>query len=120
VQLTSDTIEEARRDLHCTGCGDLLGLADPSAGGWRLHKSSVALKSDNTASWESFSATSFVGAQLLALIESQAIRRFVLHSGPRGTAGGFLVSFGLFKMWQTHVDIGIALGVQSGSAVYQF
>jgi hypothetical protein len=80
----------------------------------------VALKSDNTASWESFPATSFVCAQLLALIESQAIRRFVLHSGPRGTTGAFLVSFDSFKTWQTHADVGIALGIQSGSAVYQF
>ena len=98
----------------------MLGFADQSSDGWRLYKSSVSLKSDNTSFWESFPATTFVCAQLLALIESQAIRRFVLHSGPSGSAGGFLVSFDVFKIRQTHTDINIALGVQSGFAVFEF
>jgi hypothetical protein len=89
----------------------LLGRADEGAEGWRLYKSRVGLKPGNTSSWQSFPATTFVCAQLLALIESQAIRRFVLHSGPSGTAGGFLVSFDIFRTRETHADVKLALGI---------
>jgi HECT-like Ubiquitin-conjugating enzyme (E2)-binding len=97
----------------------LLGLVDQGAEGWRLYKSRVGLKSGNTSSWQSFPATTFVCAQLLALIESQAIRRFVLHSGPNDAAGGFLVSFSIFNIRETHADVKIALGIQSGSALFE-
>ena len=89
----------------------MLGLADEGAEGWRLYKSRVGLKPGDASSWQSFPATTFVCAQLLALIESQAIRRFVLHSGPSGTAGGFLVSFDTSRMREIYADVKLALGI---------
>lgn len=93
---------------------------DKSAAGWRLYKSSVAVKSHDTSSWESFLATTFICAQLLALIESQGIRRFVLHSGPTVTTGAFLVKLDLLKVRNIHANKNVALGIQSQPIVFEF
>lgn len=78
--------------LLCTGCNAILGFQDHSANGFRLYKSSVSLKPSGTSAWESFPATTFICAQLLAVIESQATRKFVLHSGANSDTDAHLVS----------------------------
>lgn len=77
--------------LLCTGCNAILGFQDQSPNGFRLYKSSVSLKPSGTSTWENFPATTFICAQLLAVIESQATRKFVLHSGPNSNTDAYLL-----------------------------
>ena len=87
----TSNIENGAQGLHCKKCDAFLGSEDQSADGWRLQKSSIAVKLGDVSPWETFSPTTFVCAQLLALIDSQAIRKFVLHSGDSGTEDTLLV-----------------------------
>lgn len=80
-------IQNYTSKLCCCGCKAQLGYV--SAEGWRIHKSSLSLKSALDAEWETFLSDIFISSQLLALIDSSAARKFVVH--PEDTKEGLLI-----------------------------
>lgn len=77
-------------ELHCSSCEALLGVKDASAEGWRIYKSSLSVKPSLDAEWETSPREIFISSQLLALIESSAARKFVVHDN--NSDRGILVS----------------------------
>lgn len=79
--------------LYCAQCRAELGLEDTLAGGLRLFKWSVCLQRIQSTAWEKFPVQEFVCAQLLALVDAQAIRKYLAYSGALGdTKSALLVS----------------------------
>jgi ubiquitin-protein ligase E3 D len=56
----------------------VLGAVDDKAEGWRLYKWSLGLKIAGEGLTEKWPVEDFVSAQLLSLVESQAVRKFVV------------------------------------------
>ena len=80
-------------EVHCTGCDILLGFQDKTAQGWRLYKWSLAVIPSHAAGTEIFALESILCTQLLALIDAQAVRKFVVHNGgTEDEATGILAS----------------------------
>ena len=62
--------------------------------GWRIYKWSLAVQPKPTSGWQSFPTELFLSDILLSLIESQMVRKYVIHSaGHRGVSNGLLVCF---------------------------
>lgn len=75
--------------LRCTACQEVVGSVDESANGWRLWKWSLCVQSNDQSDGQSFPTKMFVSAQVLGLIENQAVRKFVVYDedGEDGVAG---------------------------------
>jgi HECT-like Ubiquitin-conjugating enzyme (E2)-binding len=86
----TDKQQTHNSELHCVSCKAFLGTADVSAEGWKVYKSSVSLKPSLKTEWEDHSPEIFIASQLLALINSSAARKFIMHTSD--TKQGFLVS----------------------------
>lgn len=77
---SSDPAAE-RRQLICSSCKAIVGVTDPRAEGWRIWKWSIAAtpKGEPTAAnARSYSIRKWIAAQLLYLIENQAVRKFTV------------------------------------------
>lgn len=57
-----------------------MGIEDKRDDSIRLYKWSIAVQRTRDADWETYSAQEVVSRQLLALIEEQAVYKFVLYS----------------------------------------
>ncbi|KAJ5116435.1 hypothetical protein N7456_000783 [Penicillium angulare] len=70
------------RTLECANCKAIIGLDDPSIGGWRCWKANVSLNTNESGvdQWQSHSNELIIAAQLLELIQRESARRFVVHS----------------------------------------
>lgn len=60
----------------------MLGVTDQNEELTRLHKSSISLSNGSDDKISSYPSSLFVCAQLLSLIESTALKKFIVHSGP--------------------------------------
>jgi len=78
-------------------CHEALGFVDERADGWRLWKWSLCVQLNGQSDEQAFSIEMFVSAQLLAMIEDQAVRKFVMYN-EEGTndAPGIMVSYSYF------------------------
>ncbi|OJD29851.1 ubiquitin-conjugating enzyme e2c-binding protein [Diplodia corticola] len=77
---SSNTATE-RRQLICSSCKSIVGVTDPRADGWRIWKWSVAIApkgETTTTSARSYNIRKWIAAQLLYLIENQAVRKFTI------------------------------------------
>jgi hypothetical protein len=77
IDSSSNNENNARsKNLYCNNCSSFLGSPslDPSQPSYRLYKSRLSINST------SYPSTTFIGAQLLQLIESSISRRIVLHA----------------------------------------
>ena len=73
---------EDQRFLKCVSCSEILGSKDEKeSSSVRLFKWSVALQRSRDLGWETCSVQEIVSAQLLALIEEQAVYKFLAYSG---------------------------------------
>ena len=76
-QTTDD--EEA---FKCDSCGETIGVKDENENySLRFYKWSVALQRSRGLDWETCSVQEIVSAQLLALIEDQAVYKFLAYTG---------------------------------------
>ncbi|KAL9110046.1 MAG: hypothetical protein Q9227_005385 [Pyrenula ochraceoflavens] len=66
--------------LLCAKCNTTIGFSDKPHDGWRIYKWTLVTKRSDCSAEETISAGEVICAQILALIESIAIRKFVLHS----------------------------------------
>ncbi|KAL8772338.1 MAG: hypothetical protein Q9209_002550 [Squamulea sp. 1 TL-2023] len=76
--------------INCASCRHPVGVAvDTDV---RIYKWNIRLRSNSCIAWEEYSAQKLISAQLLAMIESQGIQKFVLH-GQVGedNIGGLLI-----------------------------
>ncbi|KAF9633706.1 hypothetical protein BFW01_g4600 [Lasiodiplodia theobromae] len=74
----SDSAAE-RQQLTCSSCKTIVGVTDPRAEGWRIWKWSIAATpKDSTTNTKTYSLRKWVAAQLLYLIENQAVRKFTV------------------------------------------
>jgi HECT-like Ubiquitin-conjugating enzyme (E2)-binding len=78
--ILTDKYQTHTSELHCVFCKALLGATDISAEGWRIYKSSISVKSSLKTEWEAYSPEIFISSQLLALINSSAARKFIIHT----------------------------------------
>ena len=67
--------------MECVSCHKSLGIRDDISGALRIYKWSVILQYTQDAAWESYPARFFISAQLLSLIDSQAVYKFLAYSG---------------------------------------
>ena len=58
-----------------------MGVEEKRVGTLRLFKWSLAVQRAQAMDWETYSVQEIVSAQLLALIEDQATRKFLTYSG---------------------------------------
>jgi hypothetical protein len=71
----------------------MLGVADRQTNGLKLNKWSLEVMPSPEATWETVSPSLIISAQLLALIDAQAVRKFVIHPGNEDkTNSAFVVS----------------------------
>ena len=81
LQIKDETEANGNQEILCSRCHERIGIVDDKADGWRLNKWSLSVQLSPTLGWESYPIEPFISAQLLALIESQGARKFVVHSG---------------------------------------
>ena len=68
--------------LNCVSCGEIVGARNErETYSLRLFKWSVALQRSIGLGWETCSVQEVVSAQLLALIEDQAVYKFLAYTG---------------------------------------
>ena len=90
--MSANLSQRTEDGLKCARCDAELGVDDVRAEGLRLFKWSVSLQRAQNSAWETHPVQSFVCAQLLALLDAQAIRKFVAYSGTlEDTTGAILV-----------------------------
>ena len=66
----------------CDSCGETIGVKDEKESySLRFYKWSVALQRSRGLDWETCSVQEIVSAQLLALIEDQAVYKFLTYTG---------------------------------------
>ncbi|KAI4101535.1 MAG: hypothetical protein LQ339_005032 [Xanthoria mediterranea] len=70
-----------QRVVNCASCKHPVGVAAGTDA--RIYKWNISLRSDPQLGWEDQSAQKLISAQLLAMIESQGIQKFVIHSETR-------------------------------------
>lgn len=77
LQTTDD-----QRLLSCVSCGKIVGVKDEKESySLQLFKWSVALQRSRELDWETCTVEEIVSAQLLALIEDQAVYKFLAYAG---------------------------------------
>lgn len=71
--------------MTCSSCKTIIGVTDPRAEGWRIWKWSIAATHKDSTNTKTYSLRKWVAAQLLYLIENQAVRKFTVmaESGVR-------------------------------------
>ncbi|KZF23837.1 hypothetical protein L228DRAFT_267798 [Xylona heveae TC161] len=82
---SSATDGRTAQELVCSCCNGIIGVVDERAEGWRLFKWALAVRKRPGEQKESHAIEGFIAAQMLALIDSQAVRKFVVHC--KGLAG---------------------------------
>ncbi|KAI9778508.1 MAG: hypothetical protein M1839_008038 [Geoglossum umbratile] len=81
---TQATTKKQPQALVCAACQAIVGAVDERAEGWRLYKWSLAVQSTEDANVERFPTEAFVSAHLLALIENQGARKFIIRTEGEG------------------------------------
>ena len=71
----------APQSLACESCNERLGINDANSGGARLYKWNLSLRTGKDAVWQTLPVQEIVCAKLLALIDGQAIYKFLTYSG---------------------------------------
>lgn len=102
-QVQQDDKLRTSSKLRCEVCHEALGFVDERAGGWRLWKWSLCVQLDSRSEGQTFPTEMFVSTQLLGLIESQAVRKFVIYNddGEDGVAG-MMVGHSYARSLQDH------------------
>ncbi|KAF2088328.1 hypothetical protein K490DRAFT_65005 [Saccharata proteae CBS 121410] len=95
------------QQLRCADCKTTIGAVDERAEGWRLWKWSVAISSNGTPPVQ-YSTPKWISAQLLALIENQGVRKFVIDSQPP-------TSEEALNIWVFTPDLSFSSSVQSSA-----
>ena len=90
--MSANLSQRTEDGLKCVRCDAELGVDDVRAEGLRLFKWSVSLQHAQNSAWETYPVQSFVCAQIQALLDAQALRKFVAYSGIlEDTTGAILV-----------------------------
>lgn len=66
--------------LRCASCAEMLGTTNEDENLIRLHKSSLAVRSRGSTRVVTYPSSTFTCAQILSLIESTALKRFVAYT----------------------------------------
>lgn len=81
VSFSDDSQDQERQhSVRCTSCKQSIGAAsniDPEQ--VKLYKWEIRLRKDSSMTWGEHPEQKFISAQLLSMIESQGVRRFVVH-----------------------------------------
>ncbi|KAI9819501.1 MAG: hypothetical protein M1827_006949 [Pycnora praestabilis] len=99
VQGLGSAKEQRSQDIQCSDCKAVLGVYDARANGYRIYKWSVAVRQDENDTSRQYPVQAFISAQLLALIDNQAVRRFVIHNKEVGETGSALL------LWVFNADL---------------
>ncbi|KAH0564939.1 hypothetical protein GP486_001678 [Trichoglossum hirsutum] len=75
-----NTTKRLLQALACASCQVIVGAADERAEGWRLYKWSLAVQPAEEANTERFRADFFISVHLLALIETQGARKYIIET----------------------------------------
>ncbi|KAI4177981.1 MAG: hypothetical protein LQ343_000065 [Gyalolechia ehrenbergii] len=68
--------------VHCASCKHPVGnTAGAGCGKIKLYKWEIRLAPTESSAWQKHPADKFVSAEILAMIESQGVQRFVVHDG---------------------------------------
>lgn len=67
--------------IACSSCGELIGAPQKREGAFRLYKWSLTVQRSRGGLWETSSVQEVISAQLLALIEEQAVHKFLIYDG---------------------------------------
>ncbi|KAI9792490.1 MAG: hypothetical protein M1835_007856 [Candelina submexicana] len=86
------------QSLICNQCKATIGVVDNRAEGYRLYKWSLSLQQPHALKPTSYPLQHFISAQLLSLIDNQAVRRFVLTSSKPGELSGL-------ELWVFNPDL---------------
>ena len=78
--------------MSCSACGELVGAKDDDLPLIKLRKWSVVVRQAASAAWEQNRVENFICAQLLELMDSQGIRKFMAyHGGLENAVEGLLL-----------------------------
>ncbi|KAL9009487.1 MAG: hypothetical protein Q9173_005487 [Seirophora scorigena] len=80
VNPARESDQERQHSVRCTSCKQSIGAAsntDPEQ--VKLYKWEIRLRKDSSMTWGENSEQKFISAQLLSMIESQGVRRFIVH-----------------------------------------
>ncbi|KAL2352205.1 ubiquitin-conjugating enzyme E2-binding protein [Cryomyces antarcticus] len=74
-------VPEAKRpsQLLCSKCRAVVGVVDERAEGWRIYKWAISVNTNCSRAPTSHDIAKWLSAQLLALIDNQGVRKFVVH-----------------------------------------
>ena len=67
--------------LACSSCHELVGTEQKRVGTLQLFKWALTLQRSRDSTWETYSVEEIVSAQLVAMIEDQAVSKFLVYSG---------------------------------------
>ena len=90
--------------LKCISCGEAVGVKDKKEiNSLQLFKWSVALQRSRELDWETCSVQKVVSAKLLALIEDQAVYKFLAYTGDlKDSKAALMVGEKLASLPKTH------------------
>jgi hypothetical protein len=77
---TQNTTKRQLQALACVSCQAIVGATDERAEGWRLYKWGLAVQPAEGINIERFRTDFFVSAYLLALIDTQGTRKFIIET----------------------------------------
>ena len=98
--LQRDAISETA--VQCASCHGLLGDYERSSESIKLFKWALSLRIRRDWAWREYKAQNLICAQLLELIRSQAVYKFVAHGGDtEDAAKAVLVSLMIRFIYQT-------------------
>ncbi|TKA64041.1 hypothetical protein B0A49_09871 [Cryomyces minteri] len=79
--LIMPNVPETTRPLQlvCSKCRAVVGIVDERAEGWRIYKWATSVNANCSRAPTPHDITKWLSAQLLALVDSQGVRKFVVH-----------------------------------------
>ena len=77
----SQKVDREGHLLECLSCRNEIGIETKKTGYFQLFKWNVALQTPDCRGWETSTLQTIISAQLLALIEDQAVSKFIIHTG---------------------------------------
>jgi len=70
-----------KETVVCSICEEPLGTKDKVTGSFCIHKWNLAIQIGKSKTWQTFSVQKIIAAQLLAMVQDEAIHKFLAYTG---------------------------------------
>lgn len=84
-------VQDSQSPIRCASCKVSVGTTGGTRGCIQLDKWSLCIRNNGETTWEEHQTQNFVCSRLLALIESQAIYKYIAYSGNIAETGDALL-----------------------------